>query len=190
MSAFITTITACYSTNIQSKASLTSHDDNTPVWKPQPSRRTFSTTAIRLLLAGLILPETVSAQENGVLPDGAKQFSQVISAQRQWKSVPDAFSNGRVPEDADWENLRTYLRAVYSVSGDMDFIARGWEKARKEVGMKTISAFRTAIKAMDKPAKSRDAPAFLEAHAKVASLFDDFFNLLKQDTVGDMPAEL
>lgn len=158
----------------------------------QPTRRQFSTAALSLVGAAFFQyrPNIAFSEEENRLPNGARQFSQVVSAQRQWASVIEAFANGRVPDDAEWGNLRKYLRAVYAVSGDMDYLARRWEKSRRDAGLNTISDFRKAIKALDKPASRQNAKEFLEGHAKVAELFEGFFNTLKQDTVGDMPAEL
>lgn len=161
----------------------------------RPSRRQLCITAVTLCSAALfpLGPRHVfraNSAENR-LPNGARQFSQVVSAQRQWASVTDAFADGREPDDTEWNNLRTYLRAVYAVSGDMDFLARRWEKkSRRDEGLKSISQFRKAVKDLDKPAIEHDVAAFLNGHKHVASLFDDFFNGLKEDTVGDMPAEL
>lgn len=146
--------------------------------------------ALPLPLSYLIHAERTSAQENGGLPAGAKQFSQVITAQRQWKQVPDAFKDGREPDDAEWENLRTYLRAVYAVSMDMAFLTKRFEKETRDKVGRVITSFKGEVKAMDKPALKKDAAAFLQGHKKVEMLFDEFFGLLQEQTVGDMPAEL
>lgn len=148
------------------------------------------------MLGSLLLPfipvgvDAVRAQEKGQLPDGARQFSQVITAQKQWDSVKDAFKDGHEPDDGEWRNLRTYLRMVYAVSGDMDFLTKKWEKSRRQTGQEAISAFRKAVKAMDKPAADQDIPGFLAGHEQVALLFVQFLDVLKQDTVGDMPEDL
>lgn len=189
--AFITVLAKL---NNNSQSASTSPNDGSHN-RCEVSRRTFSKVSLHLLLAGAVLPLTsfeqaAQAQEIGQLPDGAKQFSQVISAQRQWRQVPDAFANGHEPDDKEWENLRTYLRAVYAVQADMVFLTKRFEQERKQNAQKTISAFKTAVKAMDKPAKSRDVPAFLQGQAEVASLFEQFFSILQEQTVGDMPLEL
>lgn len=158
----------------------------------RPTRRQFSTAALSLVSGALLqfTPNVAISEEENRLPNGPRQFSQIVAAQRQWASVTEAFANGRTPDEAEWGNLRTYLRAVYAVSGDMDYLVRRWEKSRRDAGFKTISEFRKAVKAIDKPASRHDIKDFLDGHAKIASLFDGFFNQLKQDAVGDMPAEL
>lgn len=160
------------------------------------SRRDFNTKVGQALLSGLLFPfirpgvDAANAQEKGQLPDGARQFSQVISAQKQWDTIKDSFKDGHEPDDGEWKNLRTYLRMVYAVSGDMDFLTKKWEKTRRQSGQEAISAFRKAVRAMDKPAADQDVAGFLEGHEQVASLFVQFLDVLKQDTIGDMPEDL
>lgn len=132
----------------------------------------------------------VALSEEARLPNGARQFSSVVSAQRQWGGLPSAFADGRVPDDKEWENIRVYLRAVYGIGDDMNFLTKTWKGERRNEGTKLIQTFRKAVKDLDKPAAAKDVSAFLDGHSRVVSLFDDFFNQLKGDSVGDMPSEL
>lgn len=128
--------------------------------------------------------------EDVKLPDGARQFSAIVSAQRQWRTLLTAFADDRTLEDSEWTNIRTYLRAVYKVSGDMDFLSKKWKGARRDNAKNVIRSFRTSVKDLDKPAADKDNHRFIEGHAKVSQLFDDFFEQLKSDTVGSVPSEL
>lgn len=145
--------------------------------------------AVGLATAALIEP-VQARNELPQLPNGARQFSQIISAQRQWTSLKDAFADDHVPNEAEWQNIRTYLRGVYSVSGDMEFLTKRWVGSRKEVGLKTIREFRKLVKALDKPAIKQDVEEFLKGHAEIEQLFVTYLEQLKEDTVGDMPDEL
>lgn len=132
----------------------------------------------------------VALSEEARLPNGARQFSSVVSAQRQWGGLPNAFADGRVPDDKEWENIRVYLRAVYGIGDDMDYLTKTWKGERRKEGTQLIKSFRKAVRDLDKPAASKNVPAFLDGHSRVVVLFDDFFNQLKSDSVGDMPSEL
>lgn len=132
----------------------------------------------------------VALSEEARLPNGARQFSSVVSAQRQWGGLPSAFADGRTPDDKEWENIRVYLRAVYGVGDDMKFLTKTWRGERRSEGTKLIQTFRKAVRDLDKPAAAKDVSAFLDGHSRVVGLFDDFFNQLKGDSVGDMPSEL
>lgn len=160
-----------------------------------PTRRQLLVTCATLAGAALLPlalthgpPEALS--EEARLPDGARQFSQVVASQRQWSNLAEAFANGRTPDEAEWNSIRGYLRAVYVVSADMEFLVRRWDRARRETGLDTVRKFRKEVRLLDRPAAVADADMFLKGHAEVVGVFDEFFQLMKQDTVGDMPAEL
>lgn len=92
--------------------------------------------------------------------------------------------------DADWANLRGYLRTVYAVSGDMEFTAKPWEKSLKDQGAEVISRFRSTVKGMDKPAMKRDVAEFSRMQGEVEGIFKEFFDVFTKATVSDIPDEL
>lgn len=151
----------------------------------------FGVAAVASLLGTKVSKNSwVVLGEEARLPDGARQFSSIVSAQRQWDTLLNAFAEGRMPEEKEWDNIRGYLRAVYRIGDDMDFLTKGWGGDRRKEGAQLIGRFRKAVRDLDKPAASKDAPAFLDGHSKVVSLFNDFFNQLKSDSAGDVPSEL
>lgn len=96
----------------------------------------------------------------------------------------------RTLEDSEWNSLRGYLRTVYAVSGDMEFIIGGWEKELRKRGEEVAKKFRATVKGMDKPAIAKNVEDFKTMHGKAEGIFDEFFALLKQTSVGDIPDEL
>lgn len=151
------------------------------------SRRSFLKFAVAVATAAC-LPAPSIAEENG-LPPGAAQFSNVLGAQKQWKSIGAVLDKGGLT-DEDWGSLRGYLRTIYSLSGDMEFTAKPWEKQLKEKAKGIINKFRVTVKGMDKPAIAQDVEAFAAQHAQVSQLFDDFFAVFSEATVSDIPDEL
>lgn len=196
MSAFIistATASLTHTRNSQSRSARSARSIKataTPAARTASTRREFLQVAMALTTATLLNTRKANAGEKVQLPNGARQFSQIISAQRQWSSLKEAFANGHEPDEAEWQNIRTYLRGVYAVSADMDYLTQRWEDTRKDVGLQTIKQFRKDVKALDKPAIGKDVVEFLKGHAQVEQLFITYLEQLKQDSVGDMPDEL
>lgn len=164
---------------------------DTPRCTAQPTRR----AALRLLVAAAgslaltVLP-ALSADNRPGLPAGAREFSRLLSARRQWGELRGLFASNRELEDGEWDSLRGYLRTIYQTSADMDYLAKPWDKALRERGNEVIKRFRATVKGMEKPAIDKDVGTFADMHAQAAREFDAFFSLLKEASVGDIPDEL
>lgn len=130
------------------------------------------------------------AEDSPGLPRGAREFSRLLSAQKQWSELHAVFDANRTLDDSEWNSLRGYLRSVYAVSGDMEFMVRGWERDLRKRGEEVAKRFRATVKEMDKPAIAKNVRDFRKMHGKTEGIFDEFFALLKQASVGDIPDEL
>ena len=133
---------------------------------------------------------TVQAEEKPQLPPGAQQFNRLLAARKQWSELSQVVNNDRTLDESEWETLRQYLRTVYGVSNDMEFLAKPWDKSIKSRASDTIKQFRQVVKGMDKPAIARDIKQFAQGHLQTTQLFDEFFKEFKEATVSDIPDEL
>lgn len=139
--------------------------------------------------AAALLPSThVSSEE--YLPAGAAQFSRVLAAQKQWDSLESVLQAGRTLDDSEWQNLRTLLRAIYQVSGDMEYIAKPWSADLKNSATQDIQKLRRTLKDMDQPAKERQLEEFSSKYHEVQNLFKSFFKTFSQASVGDVPDQI
>lgn len=132
----------------------------------------------------------LAAEEKPSLPGGAAQFSRLLAAQRQWNSLDKVVYGDRQLESDEWESLRGYLRTVYAVSGDMAYLTKVWDKPLRNRGQEVIKRFRATVKEMDKPAIARDITKFASMYAETGKNFEEFFELLKEASVKDIPDEL
>lgn len=124
------------------------------------------------------------------LPAGAREFSRVLGARRQWAELAAVLTSGRSLEDGEWDSLRAYLRTIYQTSADMDFLSEPWDKALRARAADGLKRFRGAVKAMDKPAAAKDVRKVAELHAQVMREFDAFFDVLREASTGGIPEEL
>lgn len=130
------------------------------------------------------------AEEKPGLPAGAREFSRLLAAHRQWGELDGVLSDERELESKEWESLRAYIRTIYQASADMDFLAKGWDKGLRGRGDEVIKRFRVTVKGMDKPASAKDKVGFREMYMEASRDFDGFFELLKEASAGDVPDEL
>lgn len=152
--------------------------------------RIFAIAAAGATSATLHVAVGLAAEEKPALPGGAAQFSRLLAAQRQWNSLGTVVSGNRELADEEWESLRGYLRTVYAVSSDMEYLSKVWDKPLRNQGQEVIKQFRITVKNMDKPAIARDIMAFARMHAQTAKSFEEFFALLKDASAKDIPDEL
>jgi hypothetical protein len=123
------------------------------------------------------------------LPDGARQFNNLRAAVRQWGKVGGVLRReGEIGEE-EWGNLRGYLRVFFRVGEDMEFLARGWDGARRERVKEMVKRVRKVVKEMDKVGGEATRGAFLATHGEVAGLLDEFSGMLNEDR-GDVPMDL
>ncbi|KAI0567755.1 PsbQ-like protein [Gracilaria domingensis] len=143
---------------------------------------------ISSVITAAVIPKTVRAEEK--LPAGAAQFTRVLTAQRQWESLGTVLNSGRALEDKEWENIRGILRAIYQVSGDMEYLTKPWSKEDKQTASKDINAMRMTLKQMDEPAKQRQLEEFKAKYDQVQALLQHFLNTFSEASGADIPLEL
>uniref|UniRef100_A0A7S2H2F4 Uncharacterized protein n=1 Tax=Octactis speculum TaxID=3111310 RepID=A0A7S2H2F4_9STRA len=98
---------------------------------PRIQRRAFA--------AGIIIPAFTVATSamakpvgEGGLPDGARQFDNLVRAQRDWIKLGKAVESRHEEfTDEEWKNVGFYLRKLYSVGDDMTFLSQNMEAAKK-----------------------------------------------------------
>jgi hypothetical protein len=157
------------------------------------SRRDFLSTAVATAgitasSAALVTPlPSIAVVGEGGLPEGAAQFSRVIKVRAQLKSVAK-----RVSEQSDdiskeeWDKIDDFLRTVYSAGNDMKVIAKGiFDPSKQEKADEDIKLLQKVVQAAQKPVAQKDAAGFAAIATKADSLFEDFFDLLR-----DVPDEL
>lgn len=147
--------------------------------------------ALQLLVLPVMIRPVVSVRAETLpgLPEGARQFSNVLGAQRQWNSLLPVLQSENIRKE-DWDNIRAYLRSVYSVSGDMEYVCKRWDAGAKQSGVEIIREFRLLVKGLDTPAIAKDATSFIVGHEKVATLFTRFLSAVVDAGVGGIPDEL
>lgn len=131
-----------------------------------------------------------SAEELPGLPAGAREFSRLIAARKQWSELRAVLTSGRELEDKEWEGLRTYLRTIYQTTADMEYLSKPWEKELRAKADEKIKNLRRTLKGMDKPAAAKDVKRFAEMHAEVVEEFNGFFEVLREASTGGIPEEL
>lgn len=72
----------------------------------------------------------------------------------------------------------------------MEFLSKAWNGTLKPQGMGIAKQFRTVVKGMDQPAIDQDVERFARMHAEASQLLEQFFAVLKEASVGDIPDEL
>ncbi|CAN8069729.1 unnamed protein product [Agarophyton chilense] len=151
------------------------------------SRRDAMLTVCAVVTAA-ILPKPAKCEQK--LPAGAAQFTRVLTAQRQWESLGSVLDGGRTLEEEEWENIRGILRAVYQVSGDMEYLTKPWSKENRQTASKDIKTMRMTLKKMDEPAKKRQLEELKEKYNQVQTLLQRFLSTFSEASTADMPLEL
>eukprot|EP00929_Paragymnodinium_shiwhaense_P029777 TRINITY_DN16_c0_g2_i1.p1 TRINITY_DN16_c0_g2~~TRINITY_DN16_c0_g2_i1.p1 ORF type:complete len:1228 (-),score=376.27 TRINITY_DN16_c0_g2_i1:100-3783(-) len=123
--------------------------------------------------------------EGDELPTGAKQEDRVRIALEKWKELGEKTQKGEVKEEADWQNSQGFLRRMYSLAPDMEYLLGGLSAEKKTTGEEIITKFKKEVKLMDKPAKAQDVEKFMSMHKEISAFLVDFLGLLD-----DMPAVL
>ncbi|EJK64197.1 hypothetical protein THAOC_15101 [Thalassiosira oceanica] len=155
------------------------------------SRRNFVSSSIAG--AGLAVwisspsPSLADVSDGNSLPQGAAQFSRVIKVRSQLKSVAKRVAEQSSEMDnKEWDKIDEYLRTVYSAGNDMKEISKGMtdpsKKAKAEEDVKLLQGL---VQAAQKPVSKKDAAGFGAIANKADSLFEDFFDQLR-----DVPDEL
>jgi len=86
----------------------------------------------------------------------------------------------------DWTNLQGFLRRLFSLSEDMKFLSRGFDKRKKDEAEVLIDNFKKKVKASDKPAKAKDLKLFLASEPEISGYLMSFQDYLYD--AGDLEA--
>ena len=177
-----------FSTRSQNSAARTRLNAVAPA---EETRRNFVSSSIAG--AGLAVwisspsPSLADVSDGNALPQGAAQFSRVIKVRSQLKSVAKRVAEQSSDMDnKEWDKIDEYLRTVYSAGNDMKEISKGMtdpsKKAKAEEDVKLLQGL---VQAAQKPVSKKDAAGFGAIANKADSLFEDFFDQLR-----DVPDEL
>jgi len=86
----------------------------------------------------------------------------------------------------EWNNVGQFLRKVYGVSDDMKAIASGFSDTdKKKKAADLIDDLKKYAKAADGPTGTQNGPEFLAYSKKLATIVDEFLDLLR-----DVPDEI
>mmetsp|Transcript_76692 Transcript_76692/g.153906 ORF Transcript_76692/g.153906 Transcript_76692/m.153906 type:complete len:211 (+) Transcript_76692:81-713(+) len=176
--------------------------DKTTLTRQHFGRRQWLTKSSTSIAAGFacagistalpVSPALAVPVGEGGLPDGAKQFDNVLRAQRDWakigKRVRSSSSSSEPLPDAEWVSISLFLRKLYAVGNDdMASMAKGIKdnESNKAKALAVASSFKEAVKAADPAIQAKDSSAFLAAQQSTAKQMDEFLALFS-----DVPDEL
>ncbi|CAN0020112.1 unnamed protein product [Ectocarpus sp. 6 AP-2014] len=134
-------------------------------------------------------PEFASAEVGvgeGGLPDGARQFSNLVKVQKDWVALGKSIDSQGADVTADeWKNVALFLRKVYQLGGELEYLAGTFPPDKKKSALALVRSIQKEVQAADVPAREKDAAAFMKAQASVQQKFEDFMELFN-----DVPSEL
>ncbi|CAB1121181.1 unnamed protein product [Ectocarpus sp. CCAP 1310/34] len=134
-------------------------------------------------------PEFASAEVGvgeGGLPDGARQFSNLVKVQKDWAALGKSIESQGADVTADeWKNVALFLRKVYQLGGELEYLAGTFPPDKKKSALALVRSIQKEVQAADVPAREKDAAAFMKAQASVQKKFEDFMELFN-----DVPSEL
>ncbi|CAM9202320.1 unnamed protein product [Ectocarpus sp. 8 AP-2014] len=134
-------------------------------------------------------PEFASAEVGvgeGGLPDGARQFSNLVKVQKDWAALGKSIESQGADVTADqWKNVALFLRKVYQLGGELEYLAGTFPPDKKKSALALVRSIQKEVQAADVPAREKDAAAFMTAQASVQKKFEDFMELFN-----DVPSEL
>jgi len=111
------------------------------------------------------------------LPDGVRQEERIRKALKAWKEWPDKLKGDKV-EKEEWQNTQGFLRRLYSVNDDMNYLSQGFKIDKKKKAEILITTFKKRVKLADKTAKARDYDAFMADHNDITGFIVEFQDLM------------
>jgi len=90
-----------------------------------------------------------------------------------------------VKTNEEWQNTQGFLRRLYSLQDDMNYLARGLKEEKKQQAETVITKFKKRVKEADKPAKAKDLEAISPFFAEISGYINNFLDLLT-DVEGDL----
>mmetsp|Transcript_83519 Transcript_83519/g.215088 ORF Transcript_83519/g.215088 Transcript_83519/m.215088 type:complete len:1240 (-) Transcript_83519:194-3913(-) len=154
----------------------------------QPSRRTVAAALFASIGLGAAAPARANVGEGDMLPNGARQEDRLRKGSDAWKELAVKLKGMEAISDEEWQNTQGFLRRLYTLNDDMIYLSRGFPADQKKKADELIDAFKKDVKALDKPAKAKDLPAFMDGHAKVVVYLKDFQESL-QDATADIDVD-
>lgn len=75
----------------------------------------------------------------GGLPDGARQFSNLVKVQRDWAALGKSITDqGADVTPEEWKNVALFLRKVYQLGGDLEFLAGTFPSEKKKAAVALV----------------------------------------------------
>jgi len=150
-------------------------------------RRAWVGALVTAAAAGVATPAFAGPPVGeGGLPDGARHFSAVLAAQRDWHAIAKRLQEGGSDvSDKEWQNISLFLRKLYGASDDMAAMAKGLSGSSQQSATKLVKDFRAAVKAADPDINKKDAAGTLKAYNETIKMLNDFLELFN-----DVPDEL
>jgi len=111
------------------------------------------------------------------LPDGARQEDRLKRGLEAWKKLAKKVESGEV-SDEDWSNSQGFLRRLYSLQDDMNYLARGLKADKRAKAEEIVTSFKKEVKAADKPAKAKEVEKFLGYYKTTSQQLQDYLELL------------
>ncbi|CAM9691369.1 unnamed protein product, partial [Hapterophycus canaliculatus] len=122
----------------------------------------------------------------GGLPDGARQFSNLVKVQRDWAALGKSIKDqGASVTPEEWKNVALFLRKVYQLGGDLEYLAGTFPSDKKKSAVALVRTIQKEVQAADVPAREKNAEAFMTAQVSVEKKFAEFMELFN-----DVPSEL
>jgi len=150
----------------------------------EPLRRTVVAGALCAALSWM-QPAQANVGEGDELPNGARQENRLRKGLEAWKNLGTKTMGGEVKTNEEWQNTQGFLRRLYSLQDDMNYLARGLKEEKKQQAETVITKFKKRVKEADKPAKAKDLEAISPFFAEISGYINNFLDLLT-DVEGDL----
>lgn len=88
-------------------------------------------------------PPRIALAEVGVgeggLPDGARQFSNFVKVQKDWAALGASIKGKGADVTAEeWKNVALFLRKVYQLGGDLEYLAGTFPPDKKKTALALV----------------------------------------------------
>lgn len=77
----------------------------------------------------------------GGLPDGARQFSNFVKVQKDWAALGASIKGkGADVTPEEWKNTSLFLRKVYQLGGELEFLAGTFPPDKKKPALALVKS--------------------------------------------------
>jgi len=154
---------------------------------PEPARRDVLAGLFCAASLAAAPPARANVGEGDILPNGARQEDRIRKGLDAWRKL--AVKLKELPEisDEEWQNSQGFLRRLFGLNEDMSYLAKGFNPEKQKQSEKIVTVFKKRVKEMDKPAKAKNLPLFLDMHKEVTGYLVDWCEFLvdAQDVIID-----